>query len=168
MKLRAVIERITYQNGENGYSILKARVKGYDDLVTLVGNMLDVTVGTVLVADGQWKVNRQYGSQFVVESYEEAMPATLFGLEKYLGSGLVKGIGPKFSKLIVAKFGMDTFDILVQYDRSHPIGLMKIAGMKVDLEDLLNCEVDLVEEGTLRPWAVESVNRDKKLIYERA
>ena len=75
MKLRAVIERITYQNGENGYSILKARVKGYDDLVTLVGNMLDVTVGTVLVADGQWKVNRQYGSQFVVESYEEAMPA---------------------------------------------------------------------------------------------
>jgi predicted nucleotidyltransferase len=59
-------------------------------------------------------------------------------------------------------------DILVQYDRSSPIGLMKIAGMKVDLEDLLNCEVDLVEEGTLRPWAVESVNRDKKLIYERA
>ena len=112
MKLRAVIERITYQNGENGYSILKARVKGYDDLVTLVGNMLDVTVGTVLVADGQWKVNRQYGSQFAVESYEEAMPATLFGLEKYLGSGLVKGIGPKFSKLIVAKFGMDTFDII--------------------------------------------------------
>ena len=59
-------------------------------------------------------------------------------------------------------------DILVQYDRSRPIGLMKIAGMKVDLEDLLDCEVDLVEEGTLRPWAVESVNRDKKLIYERA
>jgi len=59
-------------------------------------------------------------------------------------------------------------DILVQYDRSHPIGLLKIAGMKVELEDLLKCEVDLVEEGTLRPWAVESVNRDKKLIYERA
>ena len=71
MKLRAVIERITYQNGENGFSILKARVKGYDDLVTLVGNMLDVTVGTVLVADGQWKVNRQYGSRFVVENIIE-------------------------------------------------------------------------------------------------
>ena len=71
MKLRAVIERITYQNGENGYSILKARVKGDDDLVTLVGNMLDVTVGTVLVADGQWKVNRQYGCQFVVENIIE-------------------------------------------------------------------------------------------------
>ena len=59
-------------------------------------------------------------------------------------------------------------DILVQYDRSHPIGLLKIAGMKVDLEDLLNCEVDLVEDGTLRPWAKDSVDRDKKLIYERA
>lgn len=58
-------------------------------------------------------------------------------------------------------------DILVRYDRRQPIGLMKIAGMKVDLEDLLNCEVDLVEEGTLRPWAIESVNKDRKLIYER-
>lgn len=59
-------------------------------------------------------------------------------------------------------------DILVQYDRSHPIGLLKIAGMKVELEDLLNREVDLVEDGMLRPWAVESVNKDKRLIYERA
>lgn len=59
-------------------------------------------------------------------------------------------------------------DILVQYDRQQPIGLLKIAGMKVDLENLLGNEVDFVEEGTLRPWAVESVNRDKRLIYERA
>ncbi|MBR5081236.1 MAG: nucleotidyltransferase family protein [Bacteroidales bacterium] len=59
-------------------------------------------------------------------------------------------------------------DILVQYDRTQPIGLLKIAGMQVDLEDLLGLEVDLVEEGTLRPWAVESVNNDKQLIYERA
>ena len=59
-------------------------------------------------------------------------------------------------------------DILVQYDRTQPIGLLKIAGMRVDLEDLLGLEVDLVEEGTLRPWAVESVNNDKQLIYERA
>jgi len=59
-------------------------------------------------------------------------------------------------------------DILVQYDRTQPIGLLKIAGMQVELEDLLGLEVDLVEEGTLRPWAVESVNNDKQLIYERA
>ena len=59
-------------------------------------------------------------------------------------------------------------DILVQYDRTQPIGLLKIAGMQLELEDLLGLEVDLVEEGTLRPWAVESVNKDKQLIYERA
>jgi len=59
-------------------------------------------------------------------------------------------------------------DILVQYDRTQPIGLLKIAGMQLDLEDLLGLEVDLVEEGALRPWAVESVNNDKQLIYERA
>ena len=59
-------------------------------------------------------------------------------------------------------------DILVQYDRTQPIGLLKIAGMQLDLEDLLGLEVDLVEEGTLRPWAVDSVNNDKQLIYERA
>ena len=59
-------------------------------------------------------------------------------------------------------------DILVQYDRTQPIGLLKIAGMQIDLEDLLGLEVDLVEEGALRPWAVESVNNDKQLIYERA
>ena len=109
--------------------------------------MLDVTVGTVLVADGQWKVNRQYGSQFVVESYEEAMPATLFGLEKYLGSGLVKGIGPKFSKLIVVKFGMDTFDIiehdsqrLAEVDGIGPKRIKKIhdSWMKqLDIKDVM-------------------------------
>jgi exodeoxyribonuclease V alpha subunit len=111
-KLRAVIERITYQSTENGYSILKANVKGYNNLVTLVGNMPEVTVGTVMVAEGEWKVNKQYGSQFVVSTYEEAMPATEFGIEKYLGSGLVKGIGPKYAKLIVSTFGLDTFDVI--------------------------------------------------------
>lgn len=59
-------------------------------------------------------------------------------------------------------------DILVQYDRNQTIGLLKIASMQVDLEDLLGREVDLVEDGTLRPWAVESVDNDKRLIYERA
>lgn len=59
-------------------------------------------------------------------------------------------------------------DILVKYDRSKPLGLLKIAGIKSDLEDLLHCKVDLVEDGTLRPWAVQSVNKDKQLIYEGA
>ena len=91
---------------------MKGKVKGYNDLVTLVGTMLDVPVGSVLLCEGDWKVDRKYGQQFMVQSYEEVMPATVYGIEKYLGSGLVKGIGPKFAKLIVGKFGTDTIEVI--------------------------------------------------------
>ena len=110
--LRCVVERITYQNPENGYSVLKVKVKGYNDLVTLVGNLLEVPVGSVLLCRGEWKVDKRYGSQFVAATWEETMPATVYGIEKYLGSGLVKGIGPRFARAIVQRFGTETIDII--------------------------------------------------------
>ena len=112
MKLRCVVEHITYQNQENGYSVMRVKVKDYADLVTLVGNLLDVPVGAVLLCDGVWKMDKRYGRQFVCETWEEVMPATVYGIEKYLGSGLVKGIGPKFAHLIVERFGTETIDII--------------------------------------------------------
>lgn len=112
IKIRAVIEHITYQNSENGYSIMRAKVKDHADLVTLVGTMLDVPVGSVFLCEGDWKIDRKYGQQFMVQSFEEVMPATVYGIEKYLGSGLVKGIGPKFAQLIVRKFGTETIDVI--------------------------------------------------------
>ena len=111
-KLRCVVERITYQNPENGYSVMRVKVKGYDELVTLVGNLLEIPAGSVLLCEGDWKVDKRYGSQFVAQTWEEVMPATLYGIEKYLGSGLVKGIGPKFAQLIVNCFGLDTIEII--------------------------------------------------------
>lgn len=111
-KLRCVVERVTYQNPENGYSVMRVKVKGYDELVTLVGNLLEVPAGSVLLCEGDWKVDKRYGSQFVAQTWEEVMPATLYGIEKYLGSGLVKGIGPKFAQLIVNRFGLDTIEII--------------------------------------------------------
>lgn len=111
-KLRCVVERITYQNPENGYSVMRVKVRGYDELVTLVGNLLEVPAGSVLLCEGDWKVDKRYGSQFVAQTWEEVMPATLYGIEKYLGSGLVKGIGPKFAQLIVNRFGLDTIEII--------------------------------------------------------
>lgn len=110
MKLRCVVEHITYQNPENGYSVMK--VKDYNDLVTLVGNLLDVPAGSVLLCKGNWKNDKRYGAQFVADTWEEVMPATVYGIEKYLGSGLVKGIGPKFAHLIVSRFGTDTIQII--------------------------------------------------------
>lgn len=100
VKIRCVVERITYQNPENGYTVLKARIKGYRELVPVVGNLLDVNIGSVLVAEGSWKIDARYGRQFIAEKWEETLPATVYGIEKYLGSGLVKGIGRKRVEMI--------------------------------------------------------------------
>ena len=110
--LRCVVERITYQNADNGYTVLKCAVKNYSDLVTIVGTMPDTHVGSVLSLEGIWKMDARYGRQFSVEKFEETLPATVYGIEKYLGSGLVKGVGPKFAKRIVEKFGKDTLNII--------------------------------------------------------
>ena len=110
--IRCVVERITYQNPENGYTILKCRVKDYSDLVPVIGNLIDVTVGSVLLVKGSWKADAKYGRQFVAETWEETMPATVYGMEKYLGSGLIKGVGPKFAKKIVQRYGQDTFTVI--------------------------------------------------------
>ena len=123
--LRCVIERITYTNDINGYSIIKCRAKGSSDLVTAVGNMPEPHVGAVLDLGGIWKNDPKYGRQFEVRSYEEALPATVTGIEKYLGSGLVKGIGPKFANKIVRTFGIDTLNVI----ENTPDELMKIPGI---------------------------------------
>ena len=129
--LRCVIERITYQNPQNGYTVLKAAAKGYTDLVTVVGTMPDTHVGSVLSLEGFWKVDAKYGRQFSVEKFEETLPATVYGIEKYLGSGLVKGVGPKFAKRIVQKFGKDTLDVIEE----HPDSLLEVEGIgKIRME----------------------------------
>ena len=125
VKIRGVVERITYQNPENGYTVLKCAVKSYKELVTVIGSLLDVNVGSVLLIYGNWKVDSRYGRQFAAESWEETLPATVFGIEKYLGSGLVKGVGPKFAKRIVEKFGKDTLDVIEE----TPDELLKVSGI---------------------------------------
>ena len=110
--LRCVVERITYQNEENGYTVIKCRAKNYSDLVAVVGLMPEVHVGSVLSLEGNWRVDGKYGRQFSVEKFEETLPATVYGIEKYLGSGLIKGVGPKFAKRIVEKFGKDTLEVI--------------------------------------------------------
>ena len=123
--LRCVVERITFQNPENGYSVIRCRAGGYPELVTVVGTMPDVHVGSVLSLDGYWKVDPKYGRQFSVSSFEETLPATAYGIEKYLGSGMIKGIGPKYAHEIVAKFGTDTLDIIEE----DPDRLLEVYGI---------------------------------------
>jgi len=123
--LRCVVERITYRNEQNGYSVLKCRVKGFQDLVAVVGAMPDVHVGSVLSLGGAWKLDAKYGRQFSAETVEETLPATVVGIEKYLGSGLVKGIGPKFAQRIVRRFGRDTLDVIEE----TPEKLIEVPGI---------------------------------------
>lgn len=123
--LRCVVERITYQNAENGYTVLKCAVKRGQDLTTVVGVMPDAHVGSVLVLEGFWKVDAKYGRQFCVEKFEETLPATVYGIEKYLGSGLVKGVGPKFARRIVEKFGKDTLSVIEE----NPDALIEVEGI---------------------------------------
>lgn len=123
--LRCVVERITYQNADNGYTVLKCAVKNAQDLVTVVGIMPDTHVGSVLALEGVWKVDAKYGRQFSVEKFEETLPATVYGIEKYLGSGLIKGVGPKFARRIVEKFGKDTLDVIEE----NPDALIEVEGI---------------------------------------
>ena len=105
--------------------MLKCAVKDYSDLVTVVGTMPDTHVGSVLSLEGMWKVDARYGRQFSVEKFEETLPATVYGIEKYLGSGLVKGVGPKFAKKIVETFGKETLNVI----EDTPEELLKIPGI---------------------------------------
>ena len=132
--LRCVVERITYQNPQNGYSVIKCRAKGFQELVTVVGEMPDVHVGSVLSLGGFWKVDARYGRQFTVQTFEETLPATVYGMEKYLGSGLIKGIGPAFASRIVKQFGEKTLEIIEE----DPGRLMEIEGIgRVRVERIL-------------------------------
>ena len=124
-QLRCVAERITFRNEENGYSVVKCRARGYSDLVTGLGNMADIHVGSVLFMEGNWKADSRYGRQFALVKYEETLPATVYGIEKYLGSGLIRGIGPKFARKIVREFGAETLNVIEE----TPEELIRVPGI---------------------------------------
>jgi len=112
--LQGQIERITYTNEENGYTIAKVKVYGRRDLVTVVGNFMAPIPGEILKMQGEWANHPKFGEQFKVVHYKSLVPASVAGVEKYLGSGLIKGIGPVMAKRIVKKFEKETLDIIEQ------------------------------------------------------
>ncbi|MBQ6143650.1 MAG: ATP-dependent RecD-like DNA helicase [Clostridia bacterium] len=111
-EISGVVERVTYTDEEKGFSVIKIKANGYRNLVTVVGNISNINVGSVITAKGNFTTNKKFGKQFSVTSWEETLPSDVYGIEKYLGSGLIKGVGPKFAKLIVETFGTDTLSIL--------------------------------------------------------
>jgi exodeoxyribonuclease V alpha subunit len=110
--LEGVLERVTFVNEENGWSVVRLQVSGRAELVTAVGSLLGVQPGESLRLTGAWVQDRKYGEQFRVESYLTVQPATLVGMERYLGSGLVRGLGQVMASRLVKRFGMETLDVI--------------------------------------------------------
>lgn len=110
--LQGVVERLTYHSEESGYTVARLKAPRTSELVTIVGNFANIQAGQTLHLEGTWRDHPKYGQQFQVAKYRETKPATLTGLEKYLGSGLIKGVGPVTAKRIVAHFGLETLEII--------------------------------------------------------
>ena len=110
--LAGLVERVTFFNDDTGFGVLKVKVKGHRDLVTVVGSLPSANAGEWVTAEGRWIQDREFGLQFRAEMLTSTAPTTKEGIEKYLGSGMVKGIGPVYSKKLVEKFGEKIFDII--------------------------------------------------------
>jgi exodeoxyribonuclease V alpha subunit len=110
--LSGLIERVTFFNEENGFVVLKVKVKGHREDVAVVGSLPSATPGEWLTAEGRWERDREFGMQFRAELLKSSAPTTREGIEKYLGSGMVKGIGPVYAKKLVEKFGEKIFDVI--------------------------------------------------------
>lgn len=113
--LTGSIERVTFFSEETGFAVLRVKAKGHRDLVTVVGSLASVSAGEWLTAEGRWLRDREHGLQFKAETLTASSPTTREGIEKYLGSGMVKGIGPVYAKKLVARFGEQIFDIIDQF-----------------------------------------------------
>ncbi|MFJ9413975.1 ATP-dependent RecD-like DNA helicase [Streptomyces sp. NPDC101227] len=124
--VEGVLERITYANEENGYTVARVDTgRGAGDLLTVVGALLGAQPGESLRMEGRWGSHPQYGKQFTVENYTTILPATIQGIRRYLGSGLIKGIGPRIADRIVEHFGTDTLDVIEE----RPERLIEVPGL---------------------------------------
>ncbi|WP_121120026.1 ATP-dependent RecD-like DNA helicase [Croceibacterium ferulae] len=124
-RLEGNVERVTFHNPENGYCVLRVKVRGHRDLVTVTGHSPAIGAGEHVEVRGGWINDRTHGLQFRAERVTTTVPTTLEGLEKYLGSGMIKGIGPVYARKLVGTFGMDVFDVIER----EPARLREVTGI---------------------------------------
>lgn len=127
-QLTGTCERVTYQHAESGFCVLRVKVRGHQDLVTVVGHSPTVSAGVMLDAAGQWVNDRQHGMQFKAQRLTVSNPTSTAGMQKYLASGMVPGIGPVFAKKLVTAFGAEIFDIIE--NKSHRLAELPGIGEK--------------------------------------
>ncbi len=124
-RLQGSVERVTFHSEESGFCVLRVKVRGQRDLVTVVGTAAVVSAGEYVECEGWWNNDRQHGLQFKARHLRIVPPSTLEGIEKYLGSGMVKGIGPHFARKLVRSFGETVFEVIEQ----DPDRLLELEGI---------------------------------------
>jgi exodeoxyribonuclease V alpha subunit len=143
--LSGSIERVTFHSEESGFCVLRVKARGQRDLVTVIGSAPSVTPGEYLECEGRWVNDRQHGLQFKAEHLRCVLPSTLEGIERYLGSGMVKGIGPHFARTLVRAFGERVFDVI----EDNPNALLDLPGIGPKRK-----------ERVTRAWAEQKVIRE--------
>jgi exodeoxyribonuclease V alpha subunit len=108
--LAGLVERVTYHNAENGFCVLRARARGHRDVVTVVGHAAAIAAGEWITASGNWVNDRTHGQQFKARFLRTSPPTSADGIEKYLSSGMIRGVGPVYAKKLVRAFGENVFD----------------------------------------------------------
>jgi len=159
--LQGTVERITYVNEETQYVVARLDVPGSRDLATIVGNLPSLTPGETLRLQGAWTHHKKYGDQFKVERCETVTPATLNGIQRYLGSGLIKGIGPILAKRLVEAFGLDTLriieeepDHLLEVEGIGPVRLQRIRAAWAEQKEIREVMLFLQGHGVSSAYAV--------------
>ena len=106
------VERVTFHSSESGFCVLRVKARGHRDLVTTVGHAAMISAGEWITATGEWTNDRNHGLQFKAQFLKTSEPSSIEGIEKYLASGMIRGIGPVYAKRLVRAFGKDVFDII--------------------------------------------------------
>jgi exodeoxyribonuclease V alpha subunit len=143
--LSGVVERVTFHNEDNGFCVLRVKVRGVRELQTVVGHVAGVSPGEYLDATGSWIVDREHGRQFKSDMLRVSPPGTLEGIEKYLGSGMIKGIGPEFARRLVKSFGERVLDVIER----EPGRLLQVDGIGPQRQSRI-----------VQAWADQRVIRD--------
>ncbi|WP_245243319.1 helix-hairpin-helix domain-containing protein [Pararhodobacter sp. SW119] len=143
--MSGLVERVTFHNPETGFCVLRVKARGHRDLVTTVGHAAMISAGEWITASGIWLNDRNHGLQFKAHFLKVSAPSTIEGIEKYLGSGMIRGIGPTYAKRMVRLFGKDVFDII----EAAPERLREVEGI-----------------GPMRAAKITSAWADQKVIRE--
>ncbi len=123
--LAGLVERVTFHNPESGFCVLRVKARGHRDLVTTVGHAAMISAGEWVTASGEWTNDRTHGLQFRARFLKTSAPSSVEGIEKHLGSGMIRGIGPVYAKRLVRRFGKDVFDVI----EANPGRLREVEGI---------------------------------------